>query len=72
MTAEERFRILDARDQYIRLLMYATKINTDNMTNGLHSLYIYHYLDLEGMRCPNEAELWAYVVLLTLNDGRFM
>ncbi|XP_062537368.1 protein xmas [Armigeres subalbatus] len=49
------------------------KINTENMTKCLQSLkYMYHDLGLKGIRCPNEAEFRAYVVLLNLNDGNFM
>ncbi|XP_053686152.1 protein xmas [Sabethes cyaneus] len=53
--------------------VFDQKINTENMTKCLQSLkYMYHDLGLKGIRCPNEAEFRAYVVLLNLNDGNFL
>ncbi|XP_039451705.1 protein xmas [Culex pipiens pallens] len=53
--------------------VFDQKINTENMTKCLQSLkYMYHDLGLKGVRCPNEAEFRAYVVLLNLNDGNFL
>lgn len=34
--------------------------------------YIYHDLGLKRIRCPNEAEFRAYVVLLNLHDSNFL
>lgn len=34
--------------------------------------YIYHDLDLKRIRCPNEPEFRAYVVLLNLHDSNFL
>lgn len=34
--------------------------------------YIYHDLGLKMIRCPNEAEFRAYVVLLNLHDSNFL
>ncbi|XP_055531058.1 protein xmas-like [Wyeomyia smithii] len=53
--------------------VFDQKINTENMTKCLQSLkYMYNDLGLKGIRCRNEAEFRAYVVLLNLNDGNFL
>ena len=33
---------------------------------------MYHDLNLKGVKCPNEAEFRAYVVLMNMNDGNFL
>lgn len=50
------------------------KINTENLTKCLQSLkYMYNDLKLKNVKCPNEAEFRAYVVLLNLNEsGNFL
>ncbi|XP_058444936.1 protein xmas-like [Malaya genurostris] len=53
--------------------VFDQRINTENMTKCLQSLkYMYTDLGLKGVRCRNEAEFRAYVVLLNLNDGNFL
>lgn len=50
------------------------KINTENLTKCLQTLkYMYEDLKLKNIKCPNEAEFRAYVVLLNLNEsGNFL
>lgn len=53
--------------------VFDQKINTENLTKCLQSLkYMYHDLELKMIRCPNEAEFRAYVVLLNLHDANFL
>lgn len=53
--------------------VFDQKINTENLTKCLQSLkYMYHDLGLKDIRCPNEAEFRAYVVLLNLHDSNFL
>lgn len=53
--------------------VFDQKINTENLTKCLQSLkYMYHDLGLKMIRCPNEAEFRAYVVLLNLHDSNFL
>lgn len=53
--------------------VFDQKINTENLTKCLQSLkYMYHDLGLKLIRCPNEAEFRAYVVLLNLHDANFL
>lgn len=53
--------------------VFDQKINTENLTKCLQSLkYMYHDLELKMVRCPNEAEFRAYVVLLNLHDANFL
>lgn len=53
--------------------VFDQKINTENLTKCLQSLkYMYHDLALKMIRCPNEAEFRAYVVLMNLNDSNFL
>lgn len=53
--------------------VFDQKINTENLTKCLQSLkYMYHDLGLKMIRCPNEAEFRAYVVLLNLHDANFL
>ncbi|XP_018319008.1 uncharacterized protein LOC108732612 [Agrilus planipennis] len=53
--------------------IFDQKINTENLTKCLQSLkYMYHDLNLKGIRCPHEPEFRAYIILLNLNDGNFM
>lgn len=53
--------------------VFDQKINTENLTKCLQSLkYMYHDLALKHIRCPNEAEFRAYVVLLNLHDSNFL
>lgn len=53
--------------------VFDQKINTENLTKCLQSLkYMYHDLALKMIRCPNEAEFRAYVVLLNLHDCNFL
>lgn len=50
------------------------RINTENLTKCLQTLkYMYNDLKLKNIKCPNEAEFRAYVVLLNLNEsGNFL
>ena len=54
--------------------IFDQKINTENLTKCLQSLkYMYNDLQLKNIKCPNEAEFRAYVVLLNLNEsGNFL
>lgn len=53
--------------------VFDQKINTENLTKCLQTLkYMYNDLAIQGVRCPDEAEFRAYVILLNLNDGNFM
>lgn len=53
--------------------VFDQKINTENLTKCLQSLkYMYHDLGIKMIRCPNEAEFRAYVVLLNLHDSNFL
>lgn len=53
--------------------VFDQKINTENLTKCLQSLkYMYHDLELKGIKCKHEAEFRAYIILLNLNDGNFM
>lgn len=53
--------------------VFDQKINTENLTKCLQSLkYMYHDLELKMVRCPNEAEFRAYVVLLNLHNANFL
>lgn len=53
--------------------VFDQRINTENLTKCLQSLkYMYHDLALKMIRCPNEAEFRAYVVLLNLHDCNFL
>lgn len=53
--------------------VFDQKINTENLTKCLQTLkYMYHDLELKGVRCKHEAEFRAYIILLNLNDGNFM
>jgi hypothetical protein len=54
-------------------MVFDQKTNTENLTKCLQSLkYMYHDLALKFIRCPNEAEFRAYVVLLNLHDCNFL
>lgn len=53
--------------------VFDQKINNENLTKCLQSLkYMYHDLELKLIRCPNEAEFRAYVVLLNLQNDNFL
>lgn len=54
--------------------IFDQKINTENLTKCLQTLkYMYNDLKLRTIKCPNEAEFRAYVVLLNLNEsGNFL
>lgn len=53
--------------------VFDQRINTENLTKCLQTLkYMYHDLALKMIRCVNEAEFRAYVVLLNLNDSNFL
>lgn len=54
--------------------IFDQKINTENLTKCLQSLkYMYNDLKVKNVKCPNEAEFRAYVVLLNLNEsGNFL
>lgn len=53
--------------------VFDQKINTENLTKCLQTLkYMYHDLGIKLIRCPNEAEFRAYVVLLNLHDANFL
>lgn len=53
--------------------VFDQKINTENLTKCLQTLkYMYLDLEVKNIRCPNEAEFRAYIILLNLNDGNFM
>lgn len=54
--------------------IFDQKINDENLTKSLQTLkYMYDDLKAKNIKCPNEAEFRAYVVLLNLNEsGNFL
>lgn len=54
--------------------VFDQKINDENLTKSLQTLkYMYDDLKVKNIKCPNEAEFRAYVILLNLNDsGNFL
>ncbi|CAG9803088.1 unnamed protein product [Chironomus riparius] len=54
--------------------IFSEKINDENLTKSLQTLkYMYDDLKAKNIKCPNEAEFRAYVVLLNLNEsGNFL
>ncbi|CRL01712.1 CLUMA_CG014928, isoform A [Clunio marinus] len=54
--------------------IFDQKINTENLTKCLQTLkYMYNDLKVKNVKCKNEAEFRAYVVLLNLNEsGNFL
>ncbi|KAG5683416.1 hypothetical protein PVAND_012699 [Polypedilum vanderplanki] len=54
--------------------IFDQKINDENLTKSLQTLkYMYDDLKLKNIKCKNEAEFRAYVVLLNLNEsGNFL
>lgn len=54
--------------------VFDPKINDENLIKSLQTLkYMYDDLKLKNVKCPNEAEFRAYVVLLNLNEsGNFL
>jgi hypothetical protein len=46
------------------------KINDENLTKCLQTVKeMYFDLEKKGIRCPNEEEFRAYIVLMNLNEG---
>lgn len=54
--------------------VFDQKINDENLTKSLQTLkYMYDDLKVRNIKCPNEAEFRAYVILLNLNEsGNFL
>ncbi|GLV46180.1 xmas [Carabus blaptoides fortunei] len=55
--------------------VFGEQINTENLTNCLQTLkHMYHDLALfeSQVKCANEPEFRAYIILVNLNDANFM